>query len=83
MSKKVETPKLSKPTSTWIKTKLLTRSTIFLKGVRQEDASKRVDLKTFELVSILCSSNQHTDKRGSTLSQSGVYPIFQQRKGRP
>ncbi|GMP46677.1 hypothetical protein CsSME_00014734 [Camellia sinensis var. sinensis] len=53
MSKKVETPKLSKPTSTRIKTKLLTSSTIFLKAVRQEDASKRVDLKTFEQKAVL------------------------------
>ena len=45
---KVETPKLSKPTSTRIKTKLLTRSTIFLKGARQEDASKSVNLNIFE-----------------------------------
>ena len=37
---KAEIPKLSKPTSTWIKTKLLTRSTIFLKGARRGDAPK-------------------------------------------
>ena len=39
---------MSKPTSTWIKTKLLTSSTLNLKGARQGDASKRVDLKIFE-----------------------------------
>ncbi|GMP36158.1 hypothetical protein CsSME_00008369 [Camellia sinensis var. sinensis] len=78
MSKMVEIPKLSKPTSTWIKTKLLTRSTIFLKEVRQEDASKRVDLKTFEQKVVLEREGETHDKRGSTLSQTGVYPMFQQ-----